>query len=300
MTPAWPPNCPPLCLLPFSQPRPCWDRRANLLPPPSRKAFLRNDFQWKQPSDGTKQILSSSLLFQLHLRPQSKTLWLKDLSALARASDSSGAAPKHPTKPTAQRWEGCREAPRTAVGEALQLPSVELQPIHLAQPLARLSVAPRLTRCRVPLQALIKAACPGWSQIASKVHILRLQQRRGQSRTGICCCLFISGKGEMAPRPVCSSTRGRELLRVAYHDCRRAPTPLLLHRVPKASCNTVKNKMIKEDVLHTSLKPSPPLNHHFCLWKSILPYCVKEKTPVTECFKVKNPPVQPKTSPRAK
>lgn len=198
------PSSVPPPVLPAKTHQPRWDRRADLLPPPSRKAFLRNTFQWKQPSEGTKQILSSSLPFPLHLCPQSETSWLKDLSALARASDSSGAAPKHPTKPSARRREGCREAPRTAAGEALQLLSAELQPIHLAQPLARLSVAPRLTRCRVPPQALIKAACPGWSQIASKVHILHLQQRRASAP------VYSSLGKEKRPRGLFAARRGAE------------------------------------------------------------------------------------------
>lgn len=149
------------------------------------------------------------------------------------------------------------------------------------QTLASFSVTLRWTRYQIPPKALIKAIFPGSSQTLSKVHILYLQQRKGQSRTGICSCLFIFGKGEMAPRSLLSSTGGRELLR-AVHNCRVSPTPGFLHSIPKASCNTQSETTLK-GTMHTSLEEvnvfkttysiytaplslvPAPYNHYFCL-----------------------------------
>lgn len=149
------------------------------------------------------------------------------------------------------------------------------------QTLATSPVALRWTRYQIPPEALIKAVFPGSSQTLSKVHILPLQQRRGHSHTGICSCLFIFGKGEMAAQSGFSSTRGKELL-CACHNCRTSPTPGFLHWILKASCNT-QSKTTLKGTLHISLEevnvskatysiytapPSlvpAPHNRYFCL-----------------------------------
>lgn len=77
------------------------------------------------------------------------------------------------------------------------------------QTLASFSAPLRQTWYQIPPKALIKAVFPGSSQTLSKVHILHLQQRRECSRTGICSCLFIFGKGEMAPQS-CFQLRERK------------------------------------------------------------------------------------------
>lgn len=117
------------------------------------------------------------------------------------------------------------------------------------QTLASFSVALRWTWYQIAPKALIKAVFPGSSQTLSKVHILRLQQRRGRSRTGICSCLFIFGKGEMAPESVFSSTRGKGLLR-AVHNCRKSPTPGFLHSILNASCNIQSKTTLKRYTAH--------------------------------------------------
>lgn len=111
------------------------------------------------------------------------------------------------------------------------------------QTLAIFSVTLRWTWYQIPPKALIKAVFPESSQTPSKVHILRLQQRRQCSRTGICSCLFIFRKGEMAPQSVLSSTRGKKLHTV--HNCRRSPAPGFLHSILKASCNAQSKTTLK-------------------------------------------------------
>lgn len=112
------------------------------------------------------------------------------------------------------------------------------------QTLASFSVALRWTRYQIPPKALIKAVFPGSSQALSKVHILRLQQRRQRSRTSICSYLFIFGKGEMAPQSVSSSKSGRELFHVV-HNCRKSPTAGFLHSIVKVSCKIQSKQILK-------------------------------------------------------